>query len=169
MSVINIVQPILLKKRKKDELPMSLDSVYAEMQRLNLVQFPITLDEKIQHTMVHRYFMSDQFGGNTVMTFPLPSKDLAKGFGIEEFACVTLEWNPLAPQMPGRPGLFFCWEIQALRGTRFTGDDGIMHVFTRVQRIPKALWLYVGNYEFKFSRAIRREEWMEQPVVVSFD
>lgn len=45
----------------------------------------------------------------------------------------------------------------------FEGFKGIkIQVFTRIQRTPKALWTYVGEYEPFESQSLSKDEWNEQ-------
>lgn len=128
---------------------------------MGLTRFPVNLEDRIQHTVIKRHFLSEQFGGNRQITFPAPSKNLGRIFHIREFACLTLEYNPFAPEMPGCQGLFFDLRFRSEWATSYRTNT-LFHVFTRVQLNP-SFWLYVGNYTFNVGRPMTVTEWNQQP------
>ena len=89
--------------------------------------------------VVSRYFFAQRFGGSFVDTFPRPSAKMLKKHGINDWAFLSLLYNPHAPQVPGAPGLFY------VIGDTHAEAPWTKRIFVR---LDDDKWLYVGQYAF---------------------
>ncbi|KAL0064402.1 hypothetical protein AAF712_008702 [Marasmius tenuissimus] len=87
---------------------------------------------------------------------------LSMGFASDQLQCITADYNPYMPSIPGRGWLFF--------GSRRLNDDlspdqqwneGRCRVIARIK--PSGRWLYLGHYEMEFSSTLTIDEWQGLP------
>lgn len=125
---------------------------------ISLDLFPTNCEKELQDVMVRRDFMVKTFGGNGRMTFPSISSSRVEGHGLNDFMYICPQWQPIAPEVPGAPGLWLTIDEYKRHGqTR--------RLFTRISRCP-ALWQYQGQYELRSAQKLTKEEWGKQPEIV---
>ncbi|KAF8164763.1 hypothetical protein B0H34DRAFT_210332 [Crassisporium funariophilum] len=140
------------KVKKKQNMEFDRDTVRERLQVVGLDLFPITLDKGSVDVMVSRDFMSGTYGGSMQATCPSIGRERFAEHGMNDFVYLHLDYQPMAPQVPGAPGLFF--------STSGGNDwDGIQRVFTR---ITSNTWQYMGMYSIKHSPSLTEEEWAVQ-------
>ncbi|EPQ59785.1 hypothetical protein GLOTRDRAFT_119736, partial [Gloeophyllum trabeum ATCC 11539] len=156
------VKPADSKIKIKEETVLFDDeSIKSRMSVINFAHYNVTLEETIRNFTVKRAFMSKVYGGSSQETFPSISPEKVAVHGRENFAYMTLEWNPYAPRRPGRPGLFFG------HGNAFEHEGpGVLDVFVRIQSHSDPQWRYNGLYEFIASPSLTPAEWAIQSPVV---
>ncbi|KAF9530952.1 hypothetical protein CPB83DRAFT_146625 [Crepidotus variabilis] len=143
------------KVKKHEEMRLSDDVFLQRIRPLNILDgFPVTLEREFRDQLVPRKFMSNVYGGSSQMTFPHPRSEKIAEHGYDDFMCLPLDYQPFAPQVPGKPGLFL---------STAKGDDieEPKRVFTRDP--SRALRQYMGQYEVKATDSLSREEWLAQP------
>lgn len=123
------------------------------------------MDQVTRETMVTRFFMSSEYGGNMQETFPRPRKKFLDKHGMDDFMFLPTEYQPEAPQLPGAPGLWFCTTA---------GEDlvGTLRVFVKVilaAGSKKSVYQYQGMYEVHAANppSLTVQEWCDQPPRVS--
>jgi len=117
-----------------------------------LKAFVINLSLAELDMMVSRLFMASVYGGNSQETFPSIGQEKLAQHGMNDFMYLHLDYQPCAPQIPGRPGLWFDTE---------KGDEPfVARVLTRDLRC--AMWQYVGQYDVRPAVSLTREEWLNQ-------
>ncbi|KIY53015.1 hypothetical protein FISHEDRAFT_11916, partial [Fistulina hepatica ATCC 64428] len=67
----------------------------------------VRLDKNDVDVVASRAFLSNYYGGNTQATFPKVRKEKVAEHGLNDFMYPSLVINPMAPQVPGFPGLWF--------------------------------------------------------------
>src|SRR6266436_3649189 len=77
------------------------------MATIGYEPYEINLPPHITSVEIKRVFMSKTYGGSFVKTFPSISRKFFDRHGMNDFMYMTCDYNPLAPQIPGAPGLFF--------------------------------------------------------------
>lgn len=109
--------------------------------------------------------MSSVYGGGSVATFPSISESFAAKHPYRNFMYLSKDFNPSAPTMAGRPGLFFTHDKFWLRDADARpGKDANLPEWAKVPqrvftRLSSGCWLYCGQYLLTFCRAITTEEW----------
>ena len=148
--------------KKKGQSDFALDTIYNRLAPLG-AQYPINLPPYIRDTMVKRQSLSEAYGGSPVATYPTIGSDFLAQHGMDDFMYITIEHNPVGPQVPGAPGLLFeCDELECEQAERAR----IRRVIIRVQVNP-ALWIYVGQFEIHPAASLTKEEWASQTISVS--
>ncbi|KAH8115784.1 hypothetical protein DFH11DRAFT_1305052 [Phellopilus nigrolimitatus] len=118
---------------------------------------PIETKELILGHLFTRATLSKECGGNTQDTFPKVNSTFTAQHGYTRFMCPSLDYNPLAPQIPGAPGLYF-----ALRDKkRWPEPNEIV-----ITRYAANEWNVMGNYEMKQSAPLTGEEFQRLPEIV---
>ncbi|KAJ8094595.1 hypothetical protein PM082_010601 [Marasmius tenuissimus] len=166
----------VLREMRNDELKIKkeidkdfLDPLRATDIIQTIAPFTITVadedDLDINYT-VTRAHLSTLCGGSPQATFPtLAPKKRAKlvemGFASDQFQCITNDYNPYMPSIPGRGGLFF-------RSRRLNDDLSPDHQWGGgrcrvIVRITSGRWLYLGHYEMEFSSTLTIDEWRGLP------
>ncbi|KIY49580.1 hypothetical protein FISHEDRAFT_29173, partial [Fistulina hepatica ATCC 64428] len=69
--------------------------------------FDVKLDKNDVDVIAPRTFLSHYYGGNRQETFPKVREEKVAEHGFNDFMYPNLLFNPMAPQVPGFPGLFF--------------------------------------------------------------
>jgi len=138
-------------------LEISLDSIHDRLKPYGLDGLPIGLDPEMQQTMVSRQFMSDVYGGNSIVVFPKIGEEKFAIHGMDDFMYLNAKYHTYAPQLPGRNGLFFHTSINA----RHT--DEVNRLFTRIE---PSKWLYVGMYVELPCPCLSKDEWHTLPLQV---
>lgn len=147
--------------KTKDRGTLSADSIRARLTPIGLKPFPITLDRVTQGTLVSRAYLSETYGGNSQAMFPKVAEDKAKEHGIHHWGFMHLDYQPMAPQLPGAPGLVYSIAPGDL--DRFVEPR---HTFTRMNMSE---WQYMGTYQLGPCEPLSREEWISLgPAVASF-
>lgn len=124
------------------------------------------IDLRVRDAFFSRYLISDILGGSPQDTFPTPRPEKFAEHGIKAYMCLVYAFNPLAPQLPGRSGLFFGLTRRGISAADREEDPIVYPYFIRVDANK---WHYLGHYEFKGGRPLTVEEWRQQsPLVSSF-
>ncbi len=113
------------------------------------------VDPALASATATRTFFSAYFGGGVQKTFTrtgVTHKNPKK----RNFACLKLDWNPHAPQVPGAPGLFFGG-----------GQDDWDITETVLTCLESGKWLYVGEYRMGRSPRLTVDEWLSLKPQVS--
>lgn len=147
--------------KKKDGIKLDADSILTRFTAagIPLGLYPTGCDKSLQDTAVRRDFMSETFGGNRRQVFPSIDQRRVQEHGYNDFMYLCPEWQPIAPEVPGAPGLW-------LTNEDCQCDGQIRRLFTRISRSP-ALWQYQGQYELKRAQSLTKEEWGRQSTEVS--
>ncbi|KAL5527229.1 hypothetical protein ACEPAG_6020 [Sanghuangporus baumii] len=155
------VQPIFKKVKKKDELfALPADTVYNIITQTGLKDVALPeIDLRIRDTFVSRYLISDMLGGSPQDTFPTPRPEKISEHGIKSYLCLVYSFNPFAPQLPGKSGLFFGLTRRGLSAAERAKHSMVYPYFIRVDANK---WHYLGHYEFKGGRPLTVEEWRQQ-------
>lgn len=118
-----------------------------------LRQFPIDLPLAQLDMLVSRKFLAAVYGGNTQETFPSIGQEKYAQHGMDDFMYLHIDYHPWAPQIPGRPGLWFS-----------TGNSERQPFEARVltRDLKLAMWQYIGQYDVRPAAPLTREEWINQ-------
>jgi hypothetical protein len=147
------------KKAKKERgLPaLELDTT-TRFKAAGISQLPLAISDytdAVHGVQVPRMFLSNTYGGATQQTFPSIRQEKLALHGFDDFMFLNDDLHPLAPQVPGAPGVW----INIAGGRR----DELMRVFVRVKGTSSPpLWWYVGQYELRISQPLTKEEWGAQ-------
>ncbi|KAL5488207.1 hypothetical protein ACEPAI_6315 [Sanghuangporus weigelae] len=154
------VQPVF-KKIKKDELfALPADTIYDIITQSGLKDVALAeIDLRVRDTFVSRYLISDILGGSPQDTFPTPRPEKIAEHGIKSYLCLIYSFNPFAPQLPGKSGLFFGL---ARRGPSAAERKEHSMVYPYFIRVDANKWHYLGHYKFKGGRPLSVEEWRQQ-------
>ena len=112
--------------------------LYTRLKLIGFDLYPVE-DSVNKYFPFSRYFFAQRFGGSFVDTFPRPSAKMLKKHGINDWAFLSLLYNPHAPQVPGAPGLFY------VIGDTHAEAPWTKRIFVR---LDDDKWLYVGQYAF---------------------
>ncbi|OCB84513.1 hypothetical protein A7U60_g8499 [Sanghuangporus baumii] len=155
------VQPIFKKIKKKDELfALPADTVYNIITQIRLKDVTLPeIDLRVRDTFVSRYLISDMLGGSPQDTFPTPRPEKITEHGIKSYLCLVYSFNPFAPQLPGKSGLFFGLTRRGLSAAEREKHSMVYPYFIRIDANK---WHYLGHYEFKGGRPLSVEEWRQQ-------
>lgn len=147
-------------------MELNIDTVRERMKSIGYDLYPVPLDKTTQDVTVTREFMSDQYGGSPMGTFPSISEENFALHGLDDFAYLSLDLNPQAPQLPGAPGLFFAVDSEpGSPPAEKDANDEILRLFSRLQ---SAIWLYCGQYKMTQVPSLTKEEWGAQLPKVSY-
>jgi hypothetical protein len=137
---------------------LSDDVVQKRFEPLGGLQgFKINLSLAELDRMVTRAFMSSVYGGSSQGTFPPIGEDKFAQHGMDDFMYLRLDFQPCAPQIPGRPGLWFST-------TSREEEPFVARVLTRDSKDP--IWQYVGQYSVRPALSLTRKEWLNQKLIV---
>ncbi|KAJ3726944.1 hypothetical protein C8R42DRAFT_658158 [Lentinula raphanica] len=150
--------PKLKLKKKKDEemqFPLNPNTILPLLDAMKT--FTVTLPLAERSVTVSREFMNWKFGGGTQRSLATIREERVKEHGYNDFLYLTKEVEPLAPSIPGQPGLFFstskdytpCWMEEPF-------------VFRVFIRLTTGCWLYQGQYKFAHCKTLTATEWSEQ-------
>ncbi|KAF9558415.1 hypothetical protein CPC08DRAFT_667608 [Agrocybe pediades] len=145
------------KVKKKKDIELTLDTIWNRLIPIGgLKLFDITLPKVNLDVMVTRQFLSSTYGGNPQRMCPKPSKKFLDVHGMNDWMYLNPDYQHVAPQVPGAPGL--CFDSEEAD----EDFDGMKRVFTRIQ---SGFWQYMGTYEIKRSTppALTMAEWRDQP------
>ena len=149
--------------KKQEDLVMDPGVTSRRLLAAGIHFLDLELEDELKDIMVSRKFMAMRFGGSAQETTPNISKANVDKHGFEDFMYCNTDAHSMAPEIPGAGGLFF-------NPDHITGFTEIKYrLFTRIQRTPKALWTYVGEYKAIESQSLSKEEWNEQTNRVSND
>ena len=95
------------------------------------------------------------------MTFPQPRKDMIEWHGLDDWAFLTLEYNPHTPTRPGFSGLFF---TGAKAGDDWMTSEDVLRLFVRTK---PSNWVYMGQYKMTPGPSLTSHLWKEQADIVS--
>ncbi|KAH6873720.1 hypothetical protein BKA70DRAFT_282162 [Coprinopsis sp. MPI-PUGE-AT-0042] len=145
-----------VKKAKKEQgLPALELDLTARFKAAGISQLPLAIPDytdAIHGVKVPRMFLSMIYGGATQQTFPKISAQNLALHGYDNFMFLNDHRHPLAPQVPGAPGVWI-----NIAGGR---QDELMRVFVRMKGTASPpLWWYMGQYELRDSQALTKEEW----------
>lgn len=146
-------------KAKREPIELTNDTIISRISAagISFDLFPIAFPKADQDVMVSRAFMAAYWGGSSQDTWPkIGKKNLAR-HGLNDFMYMPSDYQPIAPQVPGAPGLWL-----NIGSDIREWDGGVKRVFTKITSKPRALWLYQGQYEFKLAKELTREEWARQ-------
>ncbi|EDR04961.1 uncharacterized protein LACBIDRAFT_303888 [Laccaria bicolor S238N-H82] len=144
------------KMKKQENLVMDLGVTSRRLLAAGIHFLDLELEDELKDVMVSRKFMAMRFGGSAQETTPNISKANFNKHGFDNFMYCNTDAHSMAPEIPGAGGLFF-------NPDHIPGFTGIKYrLFTRIQRTPKALWTYVGEYEALVSQSLSKAEWNEQ-------
>ncbi|KAK1231038.1 hypothetical protein PQX77_005845 [Marasmius sp. AFHP31] len=157
-------------KKVKDESEREYLDPSRAMEIINTIP-PHTItvaddDDLDINATVTRSLLSTEFGGNSQKTYPNPSKENKKkltdmGFADISWQCLTTEYNPCMPCIPGKPGLYFSDQVF---NRDLTPDYQWPEASCRmIGRISSGHWLYMGHYMMEFSSKLTVEEWRGLP------
>jgi hypothetical protein len=112
---------------------------------------------------VARTWLASTYGGSFVDSIPIISMTKYQEHGFwGKYLYLGLDLQPLAPQTPGAPGI---WFSVGYEGGYW--NHGIVRAFTRIKENPKCLWQYQGQYEVRPTRSISVDEWKSLTTLVS--
>ncbi|KAF6743549.1 hypothetical protein DFP72DRAFT_932875 [Ephemerocybe angulata] len=150
-------------KVKREPIELTKDTVIARISAAGISFDPFHIDfpRADRDVEVTREFMSATWGGSPQETFPTISPENLARHGLSDFMYLPTGYQPIAPKIPGAPGL---WLNIGGRGDEW--NRGIKRVFTKVSDKTPAKWLYQGQYEIKLAKCLTREEWSRQSVKV---
>ncbi|KAL5508411.1 hypothetical protein ACEPAH_6030 [Sanghuangporus vaninii] len=153
--------PIFKKIKKKDEhFALPADTVYSIITQTGLTDITLPeIDLQVRDTFVSRYLISDMLGGSPQDTFPIPRPEKIAEHGIKSYLCLVYSFNPFAPQLPGKSGLFFGL---TRRGLSAAERKELPMAYPYFIRVDANKWHYLGHYEFKGGRPLSVEEWRQQ-------
>jgi hypothetical protein len=147
--------------KKQEDLVMDAGVTSRRLLAAGIQFLDLDLEDELKDVMVSRKFMAMRFGGSPQETCPRISKANLEKHGFDDFMFCNSDAHSMAPEIPGAGGLFF-------NPDHMEGFTGIRYrLFTRIQRTPKALWTYVGEYEAFESQSLSKAEWNEQTNRVS--
>lgn len=156
---------------KNDRIPLPLDTVFALISEMNLRTYSVPLDDKVAHTCFTREFISDVYGGSPQGMSPNVKfkidHPLHRKYKYLHFVFARLDWNPLAPRLPGRAGLVFELRLKQRDDTKkdSSEDDEGEEVSTFV-RLASGEWVYIGKCRWIRGREMTCEEYnMLSPLV----
>ncbi|TFK24238.1 hypothetical protein FA15DRAFT_549690, partial [Coprinopsis marcescibilis] len=121
--------------------------------------FSVNLEDDILHTVVPRKFISNTYGGSTQTTLPTIGGDHEMRDRFNNFMCLTKDFQPCAPLMPGRVGIWLNGSNNDIH------RRGTMRVISRVTKNPSR-WVYQGQYRLYLSKPLTKDEWTMQSVAV---
>ncbi|KAH8115785.1 hypothetical protein DFH11DRAFT_1305101 [Phellopilus nigrolimitatus] len=127
------------------------------MQEIGLDILPLKTKKLVLGHLFTRATLSKECGGNTQDTFPKINSTFTAQHGYTRFMCLSLDYNPWAPQKPGAPGLYF-----ALRDKK-TWPESNEIVITRYAENE---WNVMGSYKIKKSAPLTDKEFQRLPEVV---
>ena len=130
------------------------------MEQFGLEQFVIDADWRVAHNTIRREFLSTECGGNRQQLIATPRREKVAEHGYKQFLCPTLALHPMAPQVPGAPGLLFDCPAMAY-------DDPWEGRYCCFTGLVPGQWLHVGVYESKGHARLTVDEWLELPASVS--
>ncbi|KAI0352480.1 hypothetical protein OH77DRAFT_1409127 [Trametes cingulata] len=122
-----------------------------------LQPYPISLPENLRSITITRRQLSKRYGGSEMDTFPKPGAQKRAQHGRDaNFMCINLLWNPHAPQVPGRGGLFFDTSLpgDVWTRSRYHSERQVLFV-----RLGDARWLYLGVYEVSQAPPLTSAQW----------
>ncbi|KAK1231037.1 hypothetical protein PQX77_005844 [Marasmius sp. AFHP31] len=150
-----------LREMRNEELKVKkeIDTDFLDpLRAMDIIQtiapFTITVadddDLDINYT-VTRAHLSTLCGGSPQATFPnlAPEKKaklIEMGFAGDQFQCITTDYNPYMPSVPG--------------GADQQWGNGRCRV---IARITTGRWLYLGHYEMELSSTLTVDEWQGLP------
>ncbi|KAH6884365.1 hypothetical protein BKA70DRAFT_140289 [Coprinopsis sp. MPI-PUGE-AT-0042] len=144
-----------IKKGKKEALPALELDLTARFKAAGISQLPFAIPnytEAVHGVKVPRAFTSKTYGGAIQRTCPKIKAEKLALHGFDNFMFLNDDLHPLAPQVPGAPGIF----INIAGGRR----DKLMRVFVRMKgAVSPPIWWYMGQYELRNSQALTKEEW----------
>ncbi|KAH6873707.1 hypothetical protein BKA70DRAFT_281893 [Coprinopsis sp. MPI-PUGE-AT-0042] len=149
---------VKIKKGKKEALPALELDLTARFKAAGISQLPFAIPnytEAVHGVKVPRAFTSKTYGGAIQRTCPKIKAEKLALHGFDNFMFLNDDLHPLAPQVPGAPGIF----INIAGGRR----DKLMRVFVRMKgAVSPPIWWYMGQYELRDSQALTKEEWGAQ-------
>lgn len=160
-KIVTIVYLCASQPKVKALYEFTLDSIHSRMATIGYDLYEVKLPSHIAFFEVRRVFVSKNYGGNCVETFPsISAKNFAR-HGMDDFMFLTCDYNPYAPQIPGGPGLSFeCCDLPAEAVYR----QKTRRVFTRIH---DGWWQYLGQYTHTKVDNLTVREWLSQPQSVS--
>ena len=123
---------------------------------------PVPLPKPIAEFGFSRAYISHLYGGNPQDVFPPPSRDKVEWHGLDDWAFLSLEWNPHAPTRPGCSGLYFTMDSAATCDERATLEQ-VKRTFVR---LGPNRWIYLGQYAFTPGVSLTAALWTEQRIQV---
>ena len=123
---------------------------------------PVPLPKHIAEFGFSRAYISHLYGGNPQDVFPPPSREKVEWHGLDDWAFLSLEWNPHAPTRPGFSGLYFTMDGAATCDERET----LEHVKRTFVRLGPNRWIYLGQYTFTPGVSLTAALWTEQRIQV---
>ena len=141
-------------KKSIAHMTVSDEVIQSRLEPIGIEPFKINLPRAEVNMMVTRKFMSAVYGGSSEGTFPPIGKEKLAEHGMNDFMYLHLDYQPCAPQIPGKCGLWFS------TGSRRGDWGGVYRVITR--DLLRSEWQYMGQYEIKPAKSLTREEWVSQ-------
>jgi len=135
-------------------MTVSEQVIKSRLEPIGIKPFKINLSRAELNVMVTRKFMSSVYGGSSEGTFPPIGKEKLAEHGMNDFMYLHLDYQPCAPQVPGKCGLWFS------TGSRRGNLEGVYRVITRDLR--RSQWQYMGQYHIKPAKSLTKEEWVSQ-------
>ncbi|KAI0751876.1 hypothetical protein C8Q80DRAFT_604142 [Daedaleopsis nitida] len=119
-------------------------------------RYPIPVPKAIAEYGFHRPYIHKLYGGNPRDTFPKIGKEWLKWHGLDDWAFLSLAFEPHAPTRPGYPGLHF----SSLRAREsWEGTARPLRTFVRVRDHK---WVYMGQYKYSPGRSLTTDAWKQQ-------
>ncbi|KAF6754134.1 hypothetical protein DFP72DRAFT_813387, partial [Ephemerocybe angulata] len=120
--------------------------------------YPTNCDKELQDVMVSRESLL-KYGGSPRMTFPDISAEKYAQHGLKDFMYIVPHYQPIAPEVPGAPGLWVTIE-------EADHDGEIRRLITRITTDSPPLWQYQGQYRIKRAPSLTVGEWAKQSVAL---
>lgn len=151
-----------MKKKKGNRGILSEDSIRARLgPLLGLEPFPIPLDRVTQGALVSRAYLTSVYGGSSQAMFPKISAANVEKHGMAHWGYMHLDYQPMAPQLPGAPGLVYS---TAPGDLDYHIESEGHYIFTRMSASE---WQYMGKYRMDTCEPLSKEEWISLGPTVS--
>ncbi len=119
-------------------------------------RYPIPVPPEIAEFPFRRDYISSLYGGNTQDLYPKIGKEHLEWHGLEDWAFLSLAYNPHVPTRPGYSGLSF--------GGGWRRGERVERVFVG---IGPCKWVYMGQYKVKIGKPLTTTAFKAQKPIVS--
>lgn len=155
---------VKVKKGKTEQgLTLDLDIRSRKFLAAEIPLLPFAISnytEAIHGVKVPRMFIANTYGGSPQDTSPKISPQKLAIHGFDGFIFPGADLHPLAPQVPGAPGIW----ISTVGGW---SRQEVMRVLVCVDSSHKPpLWQYMGQDQFRVTQCLSKEEWAAQTAQV---